>query len=188
MARKQQDNLVEVDPKQVVDNVLQMLESDEVRKLTTIDVTYQEPMRGVKADQVQLEQVVLNLVTNALNAMTDQADKQIWIYCQYPKAVLKKSQFEPHSPEQNGQEQNRLAENIIEIIVRDNGPGISQELREQIFEPFFTTKPRSQNLGLGLTISYNIIKSFGGKLKVNEPSEQGASFCIQLPVFRSSNS
>lgn len=160
LARKQQDNLVMVDLRLVVDNVLSMLEGDEVRKLTSIEVTFDQDRNLVNADPVQLEQVVLNLVTNALDAITEQPDKRITINCRH----------------------NR---DRFEIHVRDNGPGINRELREQIFEPFFTTKRRGQSLGLGLAISYNIIKNFGGKLTINDTSGSGASFCIQLPEYRS---
>jgi len=160
LARKQPANLVVVDLKQIIDNVIVMLEGDEIRKLTNIEVRFQQPNNQVMADPVQLEQVLLNLVTNALDALNDQPEKQINIDCQHRNERL-------------------------EIHVRDSGPGISQELRAHIFEPFFTTKPRGQSLGLGLSISYNIIKNFGGKLTVDESDENGASFCIQLPVHRS---
>lgn len=161
LARKQQDNLVKVDLRLVVDNVLSMLEGDEVRKLTSIDVNFDHDRNLVNADSVQLEQVVLNLVTNALDAINDQPEKHITIDCLHQH-------------------------DRFEIYVRDNGPGISKELREQIFEPFFTTKRRGQSLGLGLSISYNIIKSFGGKLTIDDGSGNGASFCIQLPEYRRS--
>ncbi|SEQ81469.1 two-component system, NtrC family, C4-dicarboxylate transport sensor histidine kinase DctB [Amphritea atlantica] len=163
LARPQKDNLVAVELKQAVDNVLLMLEGDEVRKLTDIQVTFESQHNQVNADPVQLEQVILNLVTNALDAIKEQPDKQIRIACQRNKDWLA-------------------------IYVRDNGPGISSELREQIFEPFFTTKRRGQSLGLGLSISYNIINSFGGKLSVDLEAKKGASFCIQLPEFRGSKS
>ncbi|WP_028469547.1 ATP-binding protein [Neptunomonas japonica] len=161
LARKQQDNLVKVDLRLVVDNVLSMLEGDEVRKLTSIDINFDHDRNLVNADSVQLEQVVLNLVTNALDAINDQPEKHITINCLHQR-------------------------DRFEIYVRDNGPGISKELREQIFEPFFTTKRRGQSLGLGLSISYNIIKSFGGRLTVDDGSGSGASFCIQLPEYRRS--
>lgn len=162
LARKQQDNLVKVDLRLVVDNVLSMLEGDEVRKLTSIDINFDHDRNLVSADSVQLEQVVLNLITNALDAINDQSEKRITIDCLHQHERL-------------------------EIHVRDNGPGISNELREQIFEPFFTTKRRSQSLGLGLSISYNIIKSFGGRLMIdNDDPGSGASFCIQLPKYRGS--
>jgi len=161
LARPQKDNLIAVEIRQVVDNVLLMLEGDEVRKLTTIDVVYDQQQNQVNADPVQLEQVVLNLLTNALDAIKDNADKKISIEC-------------------------RHHQDWLNIYVKDNGPGISSELREQIFEPFFTTKRRGQSLGLGLSISYNIINSFGGKLSVDLEAEKGASFCIQLPEFRGS--
>ncbi len=159
LARKQQDNFVAVDLQQVVENVLLMLAGDEVRKQTDINVTFSESQHQVYADPVQLEQVVLNLLTNALDAIRDQTEKRIDIHCVH----------------------NR---DRMDIYVRDNGPGISSELNESIFEPFFTTKRRGQNLGLGLSISYNIIKNFGGKLTVENTSQAGASFCIQLPEYR----
>lgn len=159
LARTQQDNLVIVDLQHVVDNVLLMLEGDEVRKLTTIDVIFHTQNNQVFADPVQLEQVVLNLVTNALDAIATQPKKLIRIECQ--------------------RNNDRL-----EIYVRDNGAGVSKELRENIFEPFFTTKRRGQSLGLGLSISFNIINNFGGKLTVDDDSGSGASFCIQLPEYR----
>lgn len=163
LARNQPINLTVVDLERVVDNVLLMLEGDEVRKLTHIAVSFQKPDNLVKADPVQLEQVLLNLVTNALDAINGQSEPRIDIDCRHNNDRL-------------------------EVYVQDSGPGISNELRKQIFEPFFTTKRRGQSLGLGLSISYNIINNFGGKLTVNDASEKGASFCIQLPEYRRSKS
>ncbi len=171
MARKQQNNLVAVDLQQVIESVLQMLEGDEVRKQTTIEIHYQEDLPKVQADAVQLEQVVMNLMTNALDAMSEpdamieQEERRISIHCRYEAMTHGKDQ--------------------VEVQVQDNGPGISQEAREHLFEPFFTTKPRNLSLGLGLSISFNIIQSFGGKLLVDDQTEQGASFRIQLPAHRS---
>ncbi|MDI3324901.1 ATP-binding protein [Pontibacterium granulatum] len=161
LARNQPLNLTPVDLDRVINNVLHMLEGDEIRKQTTINVHYQHAENQVQADPVQLEQVVMNLVTNALDAVREQEEKLINIECLH-------------------------RHDMIEIYVRDSGPGIDQELREQIFEPFFTTKRRGQSLGLGLAISFNIIKNFGGKLTVDENAGGGASFCIQLPEHRSS--
>ncbi len=70
----------------------------------------------------------------------------------------------------------------IEIIVKDNGSGISQKLVSKIFQPFFTTKPSGEGTGLGLSLSYDIIKAHGGEIKVNSEEGKYAEFIIQLPV------
>ena len=69
----------------------------------------------------------------------------------------------------------------IRISVKDNGPGISDSIREKIFQPFFTTKPTGQATGLGLSLSYDIIKAHGGELKVNSKEGEGTTFIILLP-------
>jgi len=71
---------------------------------------------------------------------------------------------------------------IIEIKVRDNGTGIPQKVLEKIYLPFFTTKPTGQGTGLGLSLSYDIIKSHGGEMKVDTKEGEYAEFIIQLPV------
>lgn len=70
----------------------------------------------------------------------------------------------------------------VEIHVQDNGMGISKSLQEKIFQPFFTTKPTGQGTGLGLSLSYDIIKAHGGELKVESKEGEGATFIIILPV------
>jgi two-component system NtrC family sensor kinase len=66
--------------------------------------------------------------------------------------------------------------------VRDNGPGIPAEIRDKIFQPFFTTKPTGQGTGLGLSLSYDIVKAHGGELKVDTEEGKGSEFIITLPV------
>jgi signal transduction histidine kinase len=70
----------------------------------------------------------------------------------------------------------------IEISVTDNGSGIPDSIKEKIFQPFFTTKPTGQGTGLGLSLSYDIVKAHGGELKVETKEGEGCEFSIQLPV------
>ena len=72
--------------------------------------------------------------------------------------------------------------NKVEIKVSDNGNGIPQKVVDKIFQPFFTTKPTGQGTGLGLSLSYDIIKAHGGELKVETKVGEGAEFIIQLPL------
>jgi two-component system NtrC family sensor kinase len=70
----------------------------------------------------------------------------------------------------------------MEIRVEDNGNGISQSIVDKIFQPFFTTKPTGEGTGLGLSLSYDIIKAHGGEIKVESKQGQSSTFIIQLPV------
>ena len=71
----------------------------------------------------------------------------------------------------------------VEIKVRDNGPGIPQKILDKIFQPFFTTKPTGQGTGLGLSLSYDIIKAHSGELKVETKEDEGSTFIIQIPII-----
>ncbi len=71
----------------------------------------------------------------------------------------------------------------IEISVRDNGNGIPQKVLDKIFQPFFTTKPTGQGTGLGLSLSYDIIKAHGGEMKVETEEGECAEFIIQLTAI-----
>jgi two-component system, NtrC family, sensor kinase len=69
----------------------------------------------------------------------------------------------------------------IEISVADNGTGIPEKVKEKIFQPFYTTKPTGQGTGLGLSLSYDIVKAHGGELRVDTKEGEGSAFVIQLP-------
>jgi signal transduction histidine kinase len=71
---------------------------------------------------------------------------------------------------------------MVRIRVQDNGNGISKSLMDKIFQPFFTTKPTGVGTGLGLSLSYDIIKAHGGELKVETREGEGTGFIIELPV------
>ncbi len=115
----------------------------------------------VWADAHQLKQVVVNLVTNARQALQDAAA--------HPRRLILRTRRDPH-----GQR--------VRIEVADSGPGISREIRVRIFEPFFTTKPEGEGTGLGLALARGIVESHGGAIYVvGEPGE-GARFVIDLPV------
>ena len=68
------------------------------------------------------------------------------------------------------------------MIVKDNGKGIPLNIVDKIFQPFFTTKPTGQGTGLGLSLSYDIIKSHGGEIKVQTKEDEGSEFLVELPV------
>ncbi len=112
--------------------------------------------RFVMGDVVRLEQVLVNLISNALQAMDSMAQKQIEI-----------------SVEQE--------EQWLTLKVRDHGPGVAEGEQSRVFEPFYTTKASGQGLGLGLSISHRIIASLNGALSVSNHPGGGAVFSIRLP-------
>jgi two-component system, NtrC family, sensor kinase len=76
----------------------------------------------------------------------------------------------------------RKTGNKVEIRIRDNGSGIPQKVRDKIFQPFFTTKPTGQGTGLGLSLSYDIIKAHGGEIRVDTKEGEFTEFVVILPT------
>ena len=74
------------------------------------------------------------------------------------------------------------AADMISIKISDNGTGIPEDIKSKVFQPFFTTKPTGEGTGLGLSMSYDIVRSHGGELKVESEVGQGTEFIIQLPL------
>jgi two-component system, NtrC family, sensor kinase len=108
--------------------------------------------------------VLLNLFNNAFYAVNEQKTRNPELYKPTVSVSTKKR------------------DNKIEIIVRDNGNGIPQNIVDKIFQPFFTTKPTGEGTGLGLSLAYDIIKAHGGSMKVESKENEGSEFIIQLPV------
>jgi len=108
--------------------------------------------------------VILNLITNAFYVVNEKKKQQLEGY--EPKVSVSTKKI-------NGK---------IEIKVEDNGNGIPKEVKEKIFQPFFTTKPTGQGTGLGLSLSYDIVKAHGGELKVETKEGEGTTFTIVLPM------
>ncbi|TFH77903.1 sensor histidine kinase [Pseudomonas kribbensis] len=111
----------------------------------------------VQIDQTRLEQILVNLIGNALDAMQAQPLPELWL---------------------EGEE----FDGKYRLRVRDNGHGIDAEARKHLFEPFFTTKPGEQGLGLGLTLSASLAAATGGHLGVEHPAGGGTTFVLSLPL------
>jgi two-component system NtrC family sensor kinase len=115
-----------------------------------------EKLPQVNGDINQLQQVLVNLAINAQQAMAGQ-----------------RGELSVRTRAVGGQ---------VVIELQDSGPGISPEMQKKIFEPFFTTKPAGQGTGLGLSVSYGIIESHGGRIEIRSSLGHGATFVISLPV------
>ena len=109
--------------------------------------------------------VILNLITNAFYAVSAKA------------SAAADSSYEPTVSVNTKKENNKVL-----ISVKDNGNGIPQKILDKIFQPFFTTKPTGQGTGLGLSLSYDIVKAHGGELKVETTEREGSIFTIQIPA------
>ncbi|MFC0605054.1 sensor histidine kinase [Winogradskyella pulchriflava] len=112
--------------------------------------------------------VVLNLITNAFYACNQRL---------HTKADIKKNEYQP-TVSVHTQKINQS----VEISVEDNGNGIPKDIVAKIFQPFFTTKPTGQGTGLGLSLSYDIIKAHGGELNVETEEGKGTKFIITIPT------
>jgi two-component system NtrC family sensor kinase len=110
------------------------------------------------ADRYELQQMLVNLITNAHHAMSDVAMRRLVIVTRHDTERAR-----------------------VILRVADSGPGVPEALRDRIFEPFFTTKPAGQGTGLGLSLCYGIVKAHGGSLALERGADHGAVFRVELP-------
>lgn len=138
--------------------------NDEIRKaldlikhqMTGIKVTtIFQTIPKINCDPGQISQVIMNLLTNSIQAITENGEIKI---------------------------ETRLEKNNVEILIADNGCGIPEENLNRIFDPFFTTKKPGEGTGLGLSISYGIIKRHNGSIDVKSQVGKGTTFTIKLPI------
>src|SRR6187399_2876373 len=145
----------------------------------TMKTDFDEKIGKVNVVPQEIGRVFLNLITNAFYAVTEKKAPPP------PEGGIKNPQdiYEPtvtiktlKNPPSGG----RGAE--VLISVKDNGNGIPQKVLDKIFQPFFTTKPTGQGTGLGLSLSYDIVKAHSGEIKVKTKDGEGSEFVIQLPI------
>jgi len=142
----------------IVREIVEMEKAEASQNNITVQTELAEDMPLVLADKIEIEQVVLNLVRNAFDAMSDTAVGE-------RKLTIRTS---------------RLRSDSIELAVCDTGQGLPAEDAEKLFDSFFTTKP--DGLGIGLSLSRSIIKAHGGRLWAEPNPDCGATFRFTLPL------
>lgn len=153
-ARKPDTKLGPVSLAGVVRGALLLFGNRFIEEEVRIDIDVPEDI-AVRAEEVRLEQVFVNLIGNALDALKAKAERRLSIVARHG-----------------------LADVIVDVS--DTGPGIEPEYQAAIFDPFFTTKPIGAGLGLGLPMSYNIVRDFGGRLELAATDAHGTTFRITL--------
>jgi signal transduction histidine kinase len=130
----------------------------------SLETHFDESIKKIEIVPQDLGRVVLNLITNAFYACNEKQKMQIEGF--ESKVIV----------------ETKKLKDQIEIQVNDNGNGIPKKILDKIFQPFFTTKPTGQGTGLGLSLSYDIIKTQGGEIRVSTIENQGTTFIISIPV------
>jgi signal transduction histidine kinase len=131
---------------------------------------FDETLTHISIIAQDIGRVLLNLINNAFYAVQAR-------YAETLQATSLQNLYKPTvivSTRKKGE--------MVEISVKDNGSGIPEAIKEKIFQPFFTTKPTGEGTGLGLSLSYDIVKAHGGELKAETKESEGSQFIIQIPI------
>jgi PAS domain S-box-containing protein len=167
-SRKNSSCRVLCDVSVVMDRAIQLASSDHDfrrnldRGRIVISPHVEKGLPRVCCSEVEIEQVLINLIRNAAHALANNAAQVA------PPRIDVRASSVP---------------GYVELEVRDNGPGMPEDVRKRVFEPFFTTKPPGQGTGLGLSVSYFIVTSgHGGEMTVESAPRRGACFKIKLPI------
>ncbi|MCA6215698.1 PhnD/SsuA/transferrin family substrate-binding protein [Ideonella sp. B7] len=156
--RRREVKLEHLSVNEVVRETLALFEGQALLRGVPLSVQLAEGLPRIAADQIEVEQVLLNLLQNALDVMEGSPNKALGITVA-----------------------TRRTEDNVEVAVRDHGSGLTPEVQAHLFDPFFTTKP--QGLGLGLSICRTIVESHGGHLWATNEPEGGLSMRFTLPVL-----
>jgi signal transduction histidine kinase len=158
------------------------------------ETNFDESLSKVKVIPQDIGRVLLNLINNAFQACADRtsADQTSADRTSADRSVSSVSSVSAVPEMTSLKAMSSLNPKVkistknlgdqIQITVSDNGPGIPDNIKDKIFQPFFTTKPSGQGTGLGLSLSYDIVKAHGGKLEVESDEGKGTAFIIKLPL------
>jgi signal transduction histidine kinase len=158
MLKKEHIVIAPIDLNEVAGSVMQMIWNEAALRGVTFELALSSTPVIVSGDRIALQQVVLNLASNGLDAMMNVAGQRCLTIC---------TTIQPEAK-------------LGTLWVQDSGPGIPVETRDKLFEPFFTTK--KTGLGMGLSICRSILESLNGNISVKEHSGQGAAFFLELPL------
>jgi PAS domain S-box-containing protein len=157
-ARKHVPEKKPVDVNEVINTTVELLRYQLERNRIQIETRLADALPPIKADSSQLQQVLVNLIENSRYELADgEIGGRLFI-----------------GTKRNGE--------WIDVVIRDNGPGIPQSMLNRIFDPFYTTKPSGEGTGLGLSLSYGIVQEHGGTLSARNSEEGGAEFSMRLPL------
>jgi len=156
-ARRMEPRMEDVDVNQTINQTVDILENFARGNNIDIQTDLAENLPIIAGDQAQLQQVILNLMNNAIDAIGKDGTISI---------------------------RSGAGKSEIRITIADTGPGIPESMQKKVFDPFYTTKSTGKGTGLGLWISYSIIEKMGGKLALQSKEGQGATFTITLPIVQ----
>jgi len=160
-AKPQNLTLVRCHIKDIINEIIPFLIKEIADKGIRFVEAYHPELPRIKVDKTQMHQVFLNLFLNAIQAMPTGGELKIEASPMISNSL------------------KGVNQNFIKVVISDTGRGIPTHIVHKIFDPFFTTKPKG--IGLGLSITYQIIKKHGGTIKVESQWEKGTSFIINLP-------
>jgi two-component system NtrC family sensor kinase len=156
-ARRSDSRIGQVDVNDLIQDVVSLSSQQAKYNNVEIKTSFQDALPAIRASQTELQQVLINLINNAIDAMDKQGgviDVKTW----------------------------QSAPGKVKFSVHDNGPGIPQAILARVFDPFFTTKPVGKGTGLGLSICYGIINTMGGDIEVESRVGDGTCFEVSLPI------
>jgi two-component system NtrC family sensor kinase len=166
-ARRRAPQKSRIDLKNLSVQVLEMLKPVAVKQNVALKLLKNEDIPPVSIDPFQIQQVLINLVMNGIQAMPEGGRLEVRLHMKYAR----------HPAISNGLEQNYVA-----IYIKDEGEGIPSNHINHLFEPFFTTKSVGQGTGLGLSIAYGIVQEHGGWIDVQSEVGKGSCFTIFIPL------
>jgi len=154
-ARKMEPRLEDVDVNSTLKQTIDLLKNHAITNNIEITTALSDDLPIIASDQSQLQQVFLNLITNAIDAIGSEGLIEVT----------------------SGQ-----VDSFINVDITDNGPGIPEDKQKKVFDPFFTTKETGEGTGLGLWVSYDIIAKMGGSIRIKSEVGKGTTFTVAVPA------
>lgn len=155
-ARRMDITIEPLNLNEAIQETIEFLKSDILTKSAQLDLNFAEDLPEIRSDKIQLEQVFLNLIKNAVDAVATGGEIAITT--------------------------SRKDEGTVQVFISDNGAGIPKDKLNHIFEPFFTTKERGKGTGLGLFVSHAILRKLGSRIQVQSEAGKGTTFTLDIPI------